>query len=103
MTDPHRVFASFLRGAGLRPVDAASALGVSAQTVANWLSGRSAPDAVARLQIEAWSRRLVPASVWVTAEDRARLRAQNALDKAACKRAAVAMQLDRETAQEDAS
>lgn len=103
MTDPHRVFASFLRGAGLRPVDAASALGVSAQTVANWVAGKTSPDAVARLQIEAWSRRLVPASVWVTEAERVRLRAQNALDKGTCKRAAVAMQLDRETAQEDAS
>lgn len=71
--DPIPLFRKFLTDAGLTQAEAAKRLGVSAPTMHDWLTGAKRPTAVWRDAIERLSSGSVPASSWVTPEERTRV------------------------------
>lgn len=63
------LLANFLRRNGLKQTDAATALGVSAPTLSDWLSKMKRPRAHHRRAIAIWTRNGVPESAWDTAQE----------------------------------
>ncbi len=60
----------FIRSHGLADAAAAAAIGVSAPTMHEWLSGTYRPRVEHRRAIEKWTSAYVPESAWQTAEER---------------------------------
>ena len=62
---------AFLKAHNITQLAAAGALGVSAVTLHDWLTGAKRPRAERREAIARWTRGAVPESAWATSDERA--------------------------------
>ena len=74
----HERLQRFIDENGLKAVDCAKALDVSAAAVSTWLSGAVVPKQVHRLALERWTGSEIASDDWETDEERAAKKIQPA-------------------------
>jgi plasmid maintenance system antidote protein VapI len=74
MTKGPTLLAAFLKRYKLRPAELARALGCAPAHVSNLLSGKRSAGLALAFMIERYTRGGVPATSWLTAEERSSLR-----------------------------